>query len=271
MAESAHGAEEAGSEPDSLPLWNLADLYEAMDAPEVERDLARAAEQSQAFQQAYKGKLRQIAEGVDGGGRLAAAIAEYEGIEEVMGRLGSYGSLVYAGDTADPVRAKFYGDLQDRLTTISTDLLFFPLELNRLEDDLVENALRSEALSAYRPWIEDLRLERPYQLDDTIERLFHEKHVTGRGAWNRLFDETLAGLRFRIDGELLPLEPHPERTGQPGGDAPQGGRRGTLGDVQRESAPFHPHHQCARQGQVDLGCLAWLQGCWSLQALGEPR
>ncbi len=207
MAESVRRIEETDGELSSLPLWDLADLYTAMDAPEVTRDLARAAERSEAFQQSYKGKLKSIAERPEGGDLLAEAISEYEGIEEAMGRLGSYGSLVYAGDTADPARAKFYGDLQDRLTTISTDLLFFPLELNRLDDELIENALRSEALAVYRPWIEDLRLERPYQLDDTIERLFHEKHVTGRGAWNRLFDETLAGLRFRIDGEELPLEP----------------------------------------------------------------
>ncbi len=207
MADSLRRGEETDSELDSLPLWDLADLYAAMDAPEVERDLAQAAERSGAFQQSYKGKLQSIAERADGGGRLAAAVAEYEAIEEVMGRLGSYGSLVYAGDTSDPAHAKFYGDLQDRLTTISTDLLFFPLELNRLDDGLIEMALRSEALSVYRPWIEDLRLERPYQLDDTVERLFHEKHVTGRGAWNRLFDETLAGLRFRVEGEDLPLEP----------------------------------------------------------------
>jgi oligoendopeptidase F len=85
--------------------------------------------------------------------------------------------------------------------------LFFELELNRLEDATIENALETPALAAYRPWIEDLRLERPYQLADDIERLFHEKSATGRGAWNRLFDETLAGLRFDVEGEELTLEP----------------------------------------------------------------
>ena len=124
-----------------------------------------------------------------------------------MGRLGSFAGLVYSGDTSDPARAKFYGDLRDRLTTISTQLLFFTLELNRLDDAALERALQNPALAVYRPWLEDLRLEKPYQLDDTVERLFHEKSVTGRGAWNRLFDETLAALRFDVEGETLTLEP----------------------------------------------------------------
>jgi oligoendopeptidase F len=190
----------------TLPVWNLSDLYPGMDAPEVKRDLDSGAEESKAFQQRYKGRLKELAEGPGGGTALADAIAAYERIEEKLGRLASYGQLVYAGDTTDPARAKFFGDLQDRLTTISTDLLFFELELNRLEDAAIEKAMQAPALARYRPWIEDLRLERPHQLADDIERLFHEKSVTGRGAWNRLFDETLAALKFDVAGEELTLE-----------------------------------------------------------------
>jgi oligoendopeptidase F len=178
-----------------------------MDAPELKRDLERAAELCAAFEGRYKGQLATLAGGEDGGVRLAEAIKAFEEVEEIMGRLASYAGLVYSGDTTDPARTKFYGDLQDRLTTISTQLLFFGLELNRLDDALMAKALEAPALAVYRPWIEDLRLERPYQLEDNIERLFHEKSVTGRGAWNRLFDETLASLKFQVDGESLTLEP----------------------------------------------------------------
>jgi oligoendopeptidase F len=191
----------------ALPVWDLTDLYQAIDSPEVARDLQAGAAMSKSFEEHYKGKLAEIADGAGGGTTLANAISEYERIEELLGRLGSFAGLVYAGDTSDPARAKFYGDLQDKLTTISTSLLFFGLELNRLDDALIERALQTPALSVYRPWIEDLRLERPYQLEDRIERLFHEKSVTGRSAWNRLFDETLASLRFSVEGESLPLEP----------------------------------------------------------------
>jgi oligoendopeptidase F len=206
VAEAARTIEPQDEELGPLPVWNLADLYAAMDAPEVSRDLACADELSKAFETRHKGNLRQIASGPNGGADLAAAIAEFEEIEEIIGRLGSFAGLVYSGDTSDPARSKFYGDMQDRLTAISTHLLFFALELNRLEDELIEGALKDPALAKYRPWLEDLRLERPYQLDDQIERLFHEKSVTGAGAWIRLFDETLASLRFKLEDKELTLE-----------------------------------------------------------------
>ena len=189
-----------------LPVWNLDDLYPGMNSAALERDLAKAADEAAAFEARYKGTLADLAAGKAGGAALAEAIRGYEAIEEVLGRLASYAGLVYAGDTTDPVRAKFYGDLQDRLTTISTKLLFFTLELNRIDDATLTTALEAPELAVYAPWIDDLRAERPYQLDDKIEQLFHEKSVTGRGAWNRLFDETLAGLRFNVEGDRLTLE-----------------------------------------------------------------
>ena len=104
-------------------------------------------------------------------------------------------------------RAKFYGDTQERLTAASSELLFFGLELNRIDDAVIDRAMAAGPLAHYRPWIEDLRKDKPYQLDDRIEQLFHEKSVTGRSAWNRLFDETIASLRFTVRGEELAIEP----------------------------------------------------------------
>ncbi len=189
----------------TLPEWHLEDLYPSMDAPEIGKDLEAAGRRADEFATQYKGKLAAVA--AEGGSGLAAAISEFEAIEEILGKAMSFAGLIYAGDTSDPARAKFFGDLQGELTDISTRLLFFPLEINRIDDAVLERALKDHRLAAYRPWLDDLRLERPYQLDDDIERLFHEKSVTGRSAWNRLFDETMSGLRFEVDGEELTLEP----------------------------------------------------------------
>ncbi|MFD1333479.1 M3 family oligoendopeptidase [Methylopila musalis] len=187
----------------SLPEWNLADLYPGLDAPEVAADLALADERARAFEAAYKGKLPELTTG----GRLVDAVADYESIDDLTGRLAAYASLVYATDTTDPKGAKFYGDVQEKLTAVWSHLLFFNLELNRLDDDAVEAALAEPRLAHYRPFIEDTRKEKPYQLEDRVEQLFHEKSMTARGGWNRLFDETMASLRFEVDGKELTLEP----------------------------------------------------------------
>jgi oligoendopeptidase F len=191
----------------ALPEWNLSDLYPGLDSPEIKRDLEQADSDCAAFEQEFKGRLASLATGEGAGGALAAAVKRYESIDDRLGRLISYASLVYAGNTTDPVNAKFYGDIQERITAASLHLLFFTLELNRIDDGQLDAAMRDPALGHYRPWIEDVRKEKPYQLEDRVEELFHEKSVTGYSAWNRLFDETIAGLRFKIAGKSLAIEP----------------------------------------------------------------
>ena len=191
----------------ALPEWDLTDLYAGLDDPRFTEDLVRGEAECGAFATTYRGKVVALGGGEGASARLAEAVARYEALEDLLGRLMSYAGLVYAGNTTDPARAKFYGDTQERLTAASSDLIFFALELNRIEDAAIEAAAASGPLARYRPWLDDLRREKPYQLDDQLEKLFHEKSVTGRSAWNRLFDETLASLRFKVRGEELPLEP----------------------------------------------------------------
>jgi oligoendopeptidase F len=191
----------------ALPEWNLSDLYTGLDSPEIKRDLEWADNDCTVFERDFKGRLVAVATGEGAGRALAEAVKRYEGIDDRLGRLISYASLIYAGNTTDPLRAKFYGDVQERITAASLHLLFFTLELNRIDDAQLEAAMRDPALGHYRPWLEDVRKEKPYQLEDRVEELFHEKSVTGYSAWNRLFDECIAGLRFKIAGKSLAIEP----------------------------------------------------------------
>jgi oligoendopeptidase F len=189
-----------------LPEWNLNDLYPGLDSPELKWDLENATNQCVAFETDFKGRLAGFAVGQGAGRALAAAVKHYEALDDTLGRLISYASLVYAGNSTDPVRAKFYGDVQERITAASLHLLFFTLELNRIDDAVLDAAMRDPALGHYRPWIEDVRKDKPYQLEDRVEELFHEKSVTGYSAWNRQYDETVAELRFRIGGKSLSIE-----------------------------------------------------------------
>jgi oligoendopeptidase F len=188
-----------------MPSWNLSDLYPSADGPEFKADLENAASEAEAFAAQYQGKLGGLL--AVGAAALAEPIRVYEAMQDRLGRIGSFAYLNYVTDTSDPARAKFFGDAQQALTDISVKLLFFTLELNRLDDAAVNAALNDPPLSRYRPWITDLRQEKPYELSDDLEKLFHEKYTTSAGAWGRLFSETMTALRFEIDGQKLPLEP----------------------------------------------------------------
>src|ERR1700693_500786 len=197
----------AKSRPVKLPEWNLADLYSGIDAPEIARDLQKMDADCVAFETDYKGQLAEHAAGEDGGSWLAGVVRRYEAIDDLAGRLGSYAGLVHAGDSVDPVISKFYGDVSERLTNASVHLLFFALELNRVDDATMERAMQTPELGYYRPRIEDLRKDKPYQLEDRVEQLFHEKSQSGYAAFNRLFDQTISGLRFKASGKELAIEP----------------------------------------------------------------
>ena len=187
-----------------MPEWDLSDLYPGADSPEFKAALKKAEEDSAGFEAKYKGKLAERA----ASGSLIEAIAEYEALGDLEGRIGSFVYLHYIQNTGDADRAKLLGDTQDALTRLSTKTLFFALELNRIDDAVLDKAIDTEpGLSRYRTWFDELRKAKPYQLEDRIEELFHDKSQTGRGAWNRLFDETMAALKFDIDGEVLGLEP----------------------------------------------------------------
>jgi len=198
MSQTTAAAALQDDEISGLPEWDLGDLYASPDAPELARDLREAEAAAKAFAQRYKGELAAA-----DGDVIGDAVIEYERMSEVLGRVMSYAQLHYSGNVADPARGRFYQSMQERVTAISTDTLFFTLELNRLEDDVLEGKLASPKLARYRPWLRDLRVFRKHQLSDDLERLLHEKDVTGRASWVRLFDETMAELRFPLDGKEL--------------------------------------------------------------------
>ena len=190
----------------NLPEWNLNDLFPGMESTAFKAEFDVAISSAEDFESAHKGKLPGYAESDPD--LLAKAVQEFEALEDRLGRIVSYAGLIYATDSSDPANAKFYGDVQEVLTQASSHLLFFGLELNLVEEAIIETAYKgSTSLSYYRPWIDDLRLEKPYQLEDNIEQLFLEKSATGRSAFNRLFDETMSSLRFDVDGEELAIEP----------------------------------------------------------------
>jgi oligoendopeptidase F len=191
-------ASQNAAELGTLPQWDLKDLYPGRDSAELKAALADSENGSKQFRSRYEGKLASLS-----GADLAGAIRDYEKLQETLGRIMSYAYLDYCTDMTDAETGRFFQNMQEKVNGISTELLFFALELNRLEDADLEKKLRDSGLAHYGPWLRDTRAFRPYQLSDEVEKLLHEKSVAGRSAWTRLFDETMAELRFPIGGKEL--------------------------------------------------------------------
>ena len=181
-----------------LPEWDLSDLYASPQDPALKADLELSAKEAAAFETAFKGKVTGL-----NGAALADAIARYEGLQETMGRIGSYAQLLYAGNMSDAAIGQFQQGIGEKINDISGRLIFFALELNRIEDAAMAGLLEDPGVARYRPWLEEVRAFRPHQLSDEAEEMLHELSVVGDGAWSRLFDETVAGLRFTVDGKTM--------------------------------------------------------------------
>lgn len=197
-------ANTAAAEPElgPLPDWDLSDLYAAPDAPEIARDLDWLEQACADFATDYEGRLATL----DAAG-LLACVRRDERLSQVAGRLMSYAGLRYYQNTGDTARAKFLSDIQDRITAMTTRLVFFSLELNRIEDARLSALLAEDAeLARYRPVFDRIRAMKPHQLSDELERFLHDQSAVGAAAWNKLFDETIAELTFPVDGAELGLE-----------------------------------------------------------------
>ena len=203
MPSPVFDASSLGGEPfGNLPEWNLTDLYPSEDSPELARDMEWLETACAEFANDYEGKLA----GLDADG-LLAAVQGYEQIDVIAGRIMSFAGLRYYQITTDSDRAKFMADAQDKITAYTTPLVFYGLEFNRLDDDHLAAMLEANAdLARYKPVFDRMRTMKPHQLSDELEKFLHDQSTVGSAAWNRLFDETMAGLEIEVDGETLNLE-----------------------------------------------------------------
>jgi len=183
---------------ESLPVWNLGDLFGGMDDPKIDREIEAAGAEAASIRDTYKDRLDKIDSEA-----FADLLARYEALQDRLGKIGSFAQLLHAAHRDDAKIGQFYQKISERLNAVDTNLLFVTLELNRLDETAIEALLRSDRSARYRPWVAVVRAFRPHQLSDDVETKLHEKSVAGRGAWIRLFDETMADLRFAWDDAKL--------------------------------------------------------------------
>lgn len=184
---------------DSLPQWDLTDLYQSIDDPSIEKDIAIIHDRVASFKKEYKGTLKSAS-----GDALCDAIVTFEHISEAMGRVATFTHLTMALNSTDAKIGAFYQNINDKVTSVSSHLLFFSLEVNAISDALMRQKIESsDRLRGYEWWLRHLRARRKYQLPHKVEAVFCEKDITGSTSWQRLFDQTMAGLVFIVDGKTL--------------------------------------------------------------------
>ena len=181
---------------ENLPTWDLSDLYSSLDDARINIDIEELKSMIYNFRK-YKGRIASL-----NGKELYKALIEYENIEELMSKLASNSYLKYSENLASEENIKFYQRIKEELTVFYADILFFTLELNKIPDDKLEELFaESRSLTVYKQVIDDIRVEKPHQLNERLEKLFLDKSITSSDAWVRLYDEIMDNMEFEYKGK----------------------------------------------------------------------
>jgi len=195
-------ADPGSSQIKNLPEWNLDDLYSSENDKNLTIDLKWLDKECTKFENDFKNKLSKLS-----AQNFLKCILRYEKIQNISGRIMSFAGLKYYQSTTDPKRAKFLADMQDKITVSSSKLVFFSLEINNIDNKKINSLLKGDVqLSRFKPIFDSLRKMKNHQLSTELEAFLHDQSVVGTSAWNRLFDETIAGLKFTINNEELNIE-----------------------------------------------------------------
>ena len=195
-------ADPGSSQIKNLPEWNLDDLYSSENDKNLTIDLKWLDKECTKFENDFKNKLSKLS-----AQNFLKCILRYEKIQNISGRIMSFAGLRYYQSTTDPKRAKFLADMQDKITISSSKLVFFSLEINNIDNKKINSLLKGDVqLSRFKPIFDSLRKMKNHQLSTELEAFLHDQSVVGTSAWNRLFDETIAGLKFTINNEELNIE-----------------------------------------------------------------
>lgn len=183
---------------EEMPKWDLSDLYESMDSPELKKDMAALSAGATRFETRYKGGLSELSPA-----EFGKSIVEYEKLNETAQKLDTYAYLMHSTNMNDPVVSGFYQNVQEKGNDVAGKMLFYTLEINKLSDSELKDKLSDETVRDYAPWLENVRAGREHQLPENLEKMLLDKSMSSATAWNRLYDETMAGLRFNVGGKQL--------------------------------------------------------------------
>lgn len=178
--------------------WDLSDLYNSIDDPELQKDKEKVRELAEDFASTYKGNVADL-----DATQLKQALQDYEELIEIIGKIGSYAHLIWSTNTGNADYGKLLQESRELSSEIHQKLVFFDVEWLKVDEEQARRLIESDELSHYRHYLETSRRYKDHVLSEKEEQILSAKKVTGRSAWNRYFDETMGAARFEIDGEEL--------------------------------------------------------------------
>ena len=176
--------------------WNLGDLYAGIDDPAFANDQVEVLERAQSFATQYRGRIAEL-----DATEFLALLKEYEAIQDMAGKIGSFAYLLWSTNTQDAAYGKTVQSTNELGSKLSQYMVFFRVEWLALDEEHAHQLINDPVLAKYKHYLESSRSYKPYSLSEEQEQILSAKSVTGQSAWVRYFDETLGSATFHYDGE----------------------------------------------------------------------
>lgn len=175
--------------------WDLSALFSSIEDPAIADVWVKAGATADAFAERYRNKINSPDLTA---GTLASAISELEALYQQVAKPLNYSSLLFSTDSADPKVGAFMQKQREHYTTLSVKLLFFELELQKLDAAILEPLMVDPAVANYRHYIRTTRAYSPFRLTEPEEVVMEEMANTGSRAWVRLFEELTGNHVYRL-------------------------------------------------------------------------
>ena len=132
---------------------------------------------------------------------FVAALKEIEDISKLGSKLGGFAYLNSTTRLMDAKASALYQKVSEALSEAGTDLLFFGLEYNKMDEKAIRKLEEDKEVKVYAPYLKRVRKFKPYELSEDVEKTLLEKDVTSGSAWVRLYEESMARLSYEVDGK----------------------------------------------------------------------
>jgi oligoendopeptidase F len=201
---------------DSLPNWDLSDLFSGPDDSRIPSLLEEVRQDSERFAATYRGQIARLAK--DDLPRFAQTFRDFEAINQKIAKPISFANLRFAADSS-PENGAFFQRMRENTTSATMPLIFFDVELTQVPGDILKRAADDPALADYAHHLKTVLDRASFRLSEAEERVLEEQANTGRRAFVRLYEEIIANFRFKMpdsDKEqtlsaILDLQHDPDR------------------------------------------------------------
>jgi oligoendopeptidase F len=182
------------------PMWDLSDLYENNNDPQIEKDKEEIALLTDKFIKNYKNKINSKDLTAE---KLSWALKDSEKISGLLYKHSAYFNYQYITNTKDETLAKLNQIAGEFSNNISTQLLWFSLEWLHLNDEKANEVMNTPLLERYKHHLATQRIFKPHTLSENEEKIISKLSQTGGSAFVRFYDEidSQAKYKLKVDGK----------------------------------------------------------------------